>query len=203
MSSLTVFNIKISCPQNSQVPELEVSNGEMSEAPINQEMVSDLLWSLLNTHKSMGPNGIHPRVMREPAKELPEPLSIIYQQSWLTGEVPVGWKSANIRPTYKKHQKDDLGNYRPVGLSSVLGIDHNECHYTGDNQGIKPRQHGFTKQRSCLTNLISFYGKVTHLIDEGKAVDVVCLDFNKAFHTLSHSILLKKLTARSLDGWTL
>jgi len=51
------------------------------------------------------------------------------------------------------------------------------------NQGISPSQHGFMNSRSCLTNLISFYDKVTHLVDEGQAVDVVYLDFNKAFDT--------------------
>ncbi|GAB0181853.1 mitochondrial enolase superfamily member 1 [Grus japonensis] len=69
-----------------------------------------------------------------------------------------------------------------------------------DNQAIRPSQHGVMKGRFCLTNLISFYDKVTHLMDEGKAVDVVYLDCSKDFDTVSHSILLEKLAAHSLDG---
>ena len=54
-----------------------------------------------------------------------------------------------------------------------------------------------------MTNLISFYDKVTRLVDEGKAVDVVYLDSTKAFDTISHSIVLEKLAAHGLDGRTL
>ena len=54
-----------------------------------------------------------------------------------------------------------------------------------DSQVIRPSQHEFTKGKSCLTNLISFHDKATHLVDEGKAVDVVYLDFSKAIDTIS------------------
>jgi len=54
-----------------------------------------------------------------------------------------------------------------------------------DTQGIMPREHGFMKGRSCWTNMISFYDQLTHLAGEGKAVDVVCLDFSKAFNAVS------------------
>ncbi|KAK4817659.1 hypothetical protein QYF61_023249 [Mycteria americana] len=66
------------------------------------------------------------------------------------------------------------------------------------NQRIRPSQHGFMKGRSCLTNLISFYDQVTRLVDEGKAVDVIYVDFSKAFDTVSHSILLENLAAHGL-----
>jgi len=69
-----------------------------------------------------------------------------------------------------------------------------------NKQGIRPSQHGFMKGRSCLTNLISFYDQVTCLVDEGKAVDVIYLDFCKAFDTIPHSILLEKLAAHGLNG---
>jgi len=72
-----------------------------------------------------------------------------------------------------------------------------------DNQGIRPSQHGFMKGGSCLTNLISFYDQVTCLVDEGKAVDVVCLDFRKSFDTVPHSIPLEKLAVHGLDGCSL
>jgi len=75
--------------------------------------------------------------------------------------------------------------------------------YVWDNQGIKPSQHGFMKVRSCLTNLISFYDQVAHLVDEGNAIDVVYLDFSKAFDMISHSILLENLAARGLDRYSL
>ncbi|RMC07289.1 hypothetical protein DUI87_16747 [Hirundo rustica rustica] len=80
--------------------------------------------------------------------------------------------------------------------------------YVQDNQDIRPRQHEFLRGGSCFTNLVSFFNQATCLVDEGKAVDVVSLDFSKAFSTVSHSTSLKNLTLyisslfyKHLDGW--
>ncbi|GAB0210317.1 mitochondrial enolase superfamily member 1 [Grus japonensis] len=141
-------------------------------------MIRDLLHHL-DTHKSMGLDGIHPRVLRELVEALTKPLSIIYQQSWLTGEVPVDWRLANVMPIHKKGRKEDPGNYRPVSLTLVPGKVMEQIilsaitWHVQENKVIWPSQHGFMKGRSCLTNLISFYDQVTHLVDEGKAVDAV------------------------------
>ncbi|CAM5076900.1 unnamed protein product, partial [Eretmochelys imbricata] len=67
---------------------------------------------------------------------------------------------------------------------------------------IRNSQHGFTKGKSCLTNLIVFYNEITGSVDEGKAVDMF-LDFSKAFDTVSHSILASKLKKYGLDEWTI
>ncbi|KFQ23520.1 hypothetical protein N332_03492, partial [Mesitornis unicolor] len=116
---------------------------------IHEEVVSDLLHHL-DIHKSMGPNAIYPRVLRELAEVLAKPLSIIlkkplsiiYQQSWLTGEVPVDWRLANVTPIYKKGRKEDPGNYRAVSLTSVPGKVMEQIilsaitHHIQDNQAI-------------------------------------------------------------------
>ncbi|RMB97850.1 hypothetical protein DUI87_25328 [Hirundo rustica rustica] len=161
--------------------------------------------------------GIHPRVMRELADELAKPLCVIYQQSWLTAGVPDDWKLANVTPIHKKGGREVSSNYRPVSLTSVPGKIMEQfilsvitlsilsviTQNLEDGQGLRPSQHGFRRGRSCLTNLISFYDQVTHLVDTGRAVDVVCLDFSTAFDTVSHSTLLEKLAARGLDRSTL
>ena len=65
----------------------------------------------------MGLDGLHPRVLRELAGVIAEPLSAIYQSSWLPGEVPEDWRLADVTPIYRKGRKEDPGNYRPVSLT--------------------------------------------------------------------------------------
>ena len=75
----------------------------------------------ISVHTSMGPDGMHPRVLRELAEVIAKPFSIIFERSWRTGEVPEDWRIANVTPVFRKGKKEDPGNYRPVLLTSVPG----------------------------------------------------------------------------------
>ncbi|KFP24416.1 RNA-directed DNA polymerase from mobile element jockey, partial [Colius striatus] len=87
---------------------------------VEEEEVKDLL-AKLRAHKSMDPDGMHPRVLRKLADVIAKPLSIIFEQSWRTGEVPEDWRKANVTPLFKEGRKDDSGSYRSVSLTSSPG----------------------------------------------------------------------------------
>ncbi|GAB0208805.1 mitochondrial enolase superfamily member 1 [Grus japonensis] len=118
------------------------------------------------------------------------------------------WRKANVTPVFKKGKKEDPGNYRPVSLTSIPGKVMEQLilgvinKHVEDKKVIRSGQHGFSKGKSCLTNLIAFDDGMTSWVDEGRAVDVVYLDFSKAFDTVSHNILIRKLRKCGLDEWT-
>jgi len=158
--------------------------------------------------KSMGPDGMHPRVLRELADVIAETLSIIFERFWRTGEVPKDWRKAIVTPIFKKGKKEDPENYRLVSLTSIPGKMMEQLileviiKQVEEKKVIRSSQHGFSKGKSCLTSLIAFYNGVTGWIDEGRAVDVVYLNFSKAVDTVSHNILLGKLRKCALHEWS-
>ncbi|KFV87304.1 RNA-directed DNA polymerase from mobile element jockey, partial [Struthio camelus australis] len=87
---------------------------------VEEDQVRDLL-AKLDIHKCMGPDGMHPRVLRELADVIARPLSVILERSWRTGEVPEDWKKANVTPVFQKGKKEEPGNDRPVSLTSIPG----------------------------------------------------------------------------------
>lgn len=82
---VSVFNSQTSYPQHTQASELEGRNKGQNEFPITQEDTVSELLLYLDAHRSMGLDGVHPRVQKKPSEELTKPLSIIYWQPWLIG----------------------------------------------------------------------------------------------------------------------
>ncbi|PKU35663.1 rna-directed dna polymerase from mobile element jockey-like [Limosa lapponica baueri] len=100
-------------PQESQTWEVTEKVWTKEDVPsVEEDQVRDQL-SKLDIRKSMGPDGMRVRVLRELAEVIAGPLSIIFERSWRTGEVPEDWRKANVTPVFKKGKKDNLGNYRP------------------------------------------------------------------------------------------
>ena len=122
------------------------------------------------------------------------------------GIVPSEWKEANITPLFKTVSRNKPENYRPVSLTSVVCklletlIRDHMVEFLIKHKLINTSQHGFLKARSCLTNLLCFLEEITKWVDDGSPVDVVYLDFQKAFYKVPHQRLLLKLKAHGIGN---
>ena len=160
----------------------------------------------LGLTKSPGPDAVHPFLLKSFASLLACPISIIFQRSFDEGVVPSDWKCANVTPIFKKGDRSQAGNYRPISLTSVICkvmesiVKDAIVRFFDDHSVINSTQHGFTKNRSCLTNILEFLEDVTYSVDCGKPVDVVFLDFQKAFDKVPHNKLLCKLKGLGIKG---
>ena len=192
-SDIPIFNPNK--PINSFVNTVNITVDDMSNA-----------LSSLKINKSPGPDGLHPRVLKELSKELAYPLKCIFDLTIKTGKLPDKWKVAEVRPIFKKGNKTQPGNYRPVSLTSIVckvfeGFVRNVLmRHLIDNNLLAEEQYGFCGGRSCTTQLLNTINDWLSFLDNNIPVDAVYLDFRKAFDTVPHERLLNKLNGYGIHG---
>ena len=146
-----------------------------------------------------------PKLLMETVEQISIPLARVFNLSLKEGVVPFEWKEANIIPLFKKGLRNKSKNYRPASLRSVIRkllerlIKAHMVSFLVRHKLLNSSQHGFLKARSCLTNMLCFFEEITKSIDEGSPVDIIYLDFHKAFDKVPHQRLLFKLKAHGIE----
>ena len=160
----------------------------------------------LDASKAQGPDGLPPRVFKELASELSLPLAMLYNKSLESNVIPSDWKRADVTAIFKKGSRSEPGNYRPVSLTCIACKILESCvrdvivSYMNDNNLYAKCQHGFRNKRSCSTQLIEVMEEITELLDNGYPVDIIYLDFRKAFDSVPHNRLLMKIKSYGIVG---
>ena len=160
----------------------------------------------ISNNASAGPDGF-PAILLKNCKEvLAKPLYTIWRNSLDKGVTPSQVKQSTIVPIHKGNSTALASNYRPVALTSHLVkifekiLRRNIVQHLELNNLLNPSQHGFRAGRSCLSQLIAHYDKILDILDNGANVDVIYLDFAKAFDKLDFTITLEKLKSLGING---
>ena len=160
----------------------------------------------LRANAAAGPDGYPAILLRNCSQALAPPLARIWRQSLTEGVIPPSCKEALIVPIHKGKSKAVPKNYRPVALTSQLSkvfekvVRKHMVSFMDEKQLLNPSQHGFRAGLSCLSQLLAHYDTVTAHLEEGRGVDVVYLDFAKAFDKVDIGITLRKLHQLGVRG---
>ena len=190
------------------VPETKFKGSEgerLGQLVVTPEVVVSKI-NNMKENKSPGVDGISPKILKETVEQISAPLAHLFNMSLQEGIVPFEWKEANIIPLFKKGSRNKSVNYRPVSLTSVICklletiIRDHMMDFLIKHKLINPSQHGFLKAKSCLTNLLCFLEEITKWVDDGSPVDVIYLDFQKAFDKVPHQRLISKLKSHGMGN---
>ncbi len=178
----------------------------MKELYISKEGVRAQL-ERIKIHKAFGPDELPNRVLRELRNELAGPLTAIFRQSLETSQLPDDWRNAYITLIFKKGNRHESSNYRPVSLTSVCCklLEHIVCSHIREhldvNNVLFRFQHGFRKGHSCESQkLLLTVNDLASYHDRKVQVDIAVLDFSKAFYVVPHKSLMRKLTHYGIGG---
>jgi hypothetical protein len=190
---------------NADLPQHGDDTPSLTTADFDEAAVFRQL-SNLNPNKSAGRDGVHSAILHGCAKSLAKPLSIIFNLSFTTGVVPRDWRTAVVVPIHKKGSRTSVENYRPISLTSqVVKVFERLIHNTifeflTRNECLSRKQHGFRKAFSCTSNLLETLDYWTEACEEGAPCDAVFLDVKKAFDTVDHAVLLRKVDTLGIRG---
>ena len=179
----------------------------LPEFEIDENGVLKLLGTL-KPKKAAGPDQLRPQLLRDLRPAIAPILTQIFRTSLETGRVPSDWRTANVAPIYKKGSKNKAENYRPVSLTCICSKMMEHIIVSQINKHLKkqeilvPYQHGFRESLSCDTQLIKFIEELHAGSVKSKAVDVIVMDFAKAFDKVSHLRLMEKLRGYGIQGKT-
>ncbi|XP_051160012.1 uncharacterized protein LOC127280792, partial [Leptopilina boulardi] len=161
----------------------------------------------LNTKKGPGVDGIPSSFMKSCSSSIIDPLFYIFNSSLKIGYFPEIWKEGIIVPIYKKGNKSNVKNYRPIVILNAIPKLFESIFYdrmfSAFESILIEEQHGFRRGRSTVTNLCVYTQYLTEALEGGKQVDAVYTDFSKAFDKVSHSVLISKLEAYGVSEMTL
>ena len=167
-------------PEKGQSPYPDMPDIHIGEAGVLK------LLNNINSHKAIGPDGIPARLLHEYyASYIAPALTKIFQISVNTGTIPDEWRSASIVLVFKKGDRHQASNYRPVSLTSIAckllehivhsqGMDHYDRHSI-----LSDKQHGFRSKRSCETQLSVTIDSIARTLADGGQVDIILLTSQK------------------------